>query len=200
MEGLDKIKEKILKDAKHEADEIIKKAELRAQQIAEQAEKTSADKRRALDEQAKKDAQEEKRKTLAMIQLDMRKEQLAVKQKMIDLAFEKTFNRLHNLEGKEYENMILDMMERGVETGTEEIILSANDRKKFKPEFLKTLNDRLSKKGIKSNLRLSDEVRKIRGGFILKRQGVEVNGSIESLIRLEREEIESKVAAILFEE
>ena len=200
MEGLDKIKEKILKDAKHEADEIIKKAELRAQQIAEQAEKASADKRRALDEQAKKDAQEEKRKTLAMIQLDMRKEQLAVKQKMIDLAFEKTFNRLHNLEGKEYENMILDMMERGIETGTEEIILSANDRKKFKPEILKILNDRLSKKGIKSNLKLSDEVRKIRGGFILKRQGVEVNGSIESLIRLEREEIESKVAAILFEE
>lgn len=130
----------------------------------------------------------------------MRKEQLAVKQKMIDLAFEKTLERLNKLEGKEYEKMILNMMEKAVETGQEEIILSTNDRKKFKPELLATLNNRLSKKGIKAALKISNEARRIQGGFILKRRGVEVNGSFETLIRTEREEIESKVAAILFGE
>lgn len=200
MEGLDKIKEKILEDAKREADKIIKDAELEAQQISEQAEKTATEKRKTLDEKAQKDAQEARRKTLAMTELDMRKEQLAVKQKMIDLAFEKTFEKLQKLEGKEYENMILGMMEKAVETGQEDIILSSNDRKKFKPELLTALNNRLSKKGIKANLKISDESRRIKGGFILKRRGVEVNGSFETLIRTEREEIESKVAAILFGE
>lgn len=200
MEGLDKIKEKILEDAKREADKIIKEAELEAQQILEQAEKTAAENRKTLNEKAQEDAQETRRKTLAMTELDMRKEQLAVKQKMIDLAFEKTLERLNKLEGKEYEKMILNMLEKAVETGQEEIILSPNDRKKFKPELLATLNNRLSKKGIKSDLKISNEARRIQGGFILKRRGVEVNGSFETLIRTEREEIESKVAAILFGE
>ncbi|HHU68889.1 MAG TPA: hypothetical protein GXZ31_01145 [Thermoanaerobacterales bacterium] len=200
MEGLDKIKEKILEDAKREADKIIKEAELEAQRISEQAEKTAAENRKTLNEKAQKDAQEARRKTLAMTELDMRKEQLAVKQKMIDLAFEKTLERLNKLEGKEYEKMILNMMEKAVETGQEEIILSTNDRKKFKPELLATLNNRLSKKGIKAALKISNEARRIQGGFILKRRGVEVNGSFETLIRTEREEIESKVAAILFGE
>lgn len=200
MEGLDKIKEKILEDAKREADKIIKEAELEAQQILEQAEKTAAENRKTLNEKAQEDAQETRRKTLAMTELDMRKEQLAVKQKMIDLAFEKTLERLNKLEGKEYEKMILNMLEKAVETGQEEIILSPNDRKKFKPELLTTLNNRLSKKGIKSDLKISNEARRIQGGFILKRRGVEVNGSFETLIRTEREEIESKVAAILFGE
>ena len=200
MEGLDKIKEKILEDAKREADKIIKDAELEAQQILEQAEKTAAENRKTLNEKAQEDAQETRRKTLAMTELDMRKEQLAVKQKMIDLAFEKTLERLNKLEGKEYEKMILNMLEKAVETGQEEIILSTNDRKKFKPELLATLNNRLSKKGIKAALKISNEARRIQGGFILKRRGVEVNGSFETLIRTEREEIESKVAAILFGE
>ena len=62
------------------------------------------------------------------------------------------------------------------------------------------MNNRLSKKGIKAALKISNEARRIQGGFILKRRGVEVNGSFETLIRTEREEIESKVAAILFGE
>ena len=50
MEGLDKIKEKILEDAKREADKIIKEAELEAQRISEQAEKTAAENRKTLNE------------------------------------------------------------------------------------------------------------------------------------------------------
>ena len=54
MEGLDKIKEKILEDAKREADKIIKEAELEAQRISEQAEKTAAENRKTLNEKAQK--------------------------------------------------------------------------------------------------------------------------------------------------
>jgi V/A-type H+-transporting ATPase subunit E len=200
MEGMEKIKERILEDARREADKIIRGAEKEAQNILDHAEKTARQRKKALYEKAQKDSQEARRKTLAMAELEMRKGLLAVKQKMVDTAFERTLEKLRNLEGKDYENMIMGMMEKAVETGNEEIILSPNDLKKFKPEFLSTVNQRLSKKGIKSNLKIAEETRNIRGGFILKGEGVEVNNSFESIIRMERDEIESQVAAILFGE
>jgi V/A-type H+-transporting ATPase subunit E len=200
MEGMEKIKERILEDARREADKIIRGAEKEAQNILDHAEKTARQRKKALYEKAQKDSQEARRKTLAMAELEMRKGLLAVKQKMVDTAFERALEKLRNLEGKDYENMIMGMMEKAVETGNEEIILSPNDLKKFKPEFLSTVNQRLSKKGIKSNLKIAEETRNIQGGFILKGKGVEVNNSFESIIRMERDEIESQVAAILFGE
>lgn len=200
MEGMEKIKERILEDARREADKIIRGAEKEAQNILDHAKKTARQRKKALYEKAQKDSQEARRKTLAMAELEMRKGLLAVKQKMVDTAFERALEKLRNLEGKDYENMIMGMMEKAVETGNEEIILSPNDLKKFKPEFLSTVNQRLSKKGIKSNLKIAEETRNIQGGFILKGKGVEVNNSFESIIRMERDEIESQVAAILFGE
>ena len=49
-------------------------------------------------------------------------------------------------------------------------------------------------------LTLSQEIRPIRGGFILQADGVELNCAFDTLVRLARPELERQVAQILFEE
>ena len=60
---------------------------------------------------------------------------------------------------------------------------------------LKKINDKLG-----FELKLSDEDRGIQGGFIVKVDGVEINTSFETLLRMEREKVESEIADILFQQ
>jgi vacuolar-type H+-ATPase subunit E/Vma4 len=39
----------------------------------------------------------------------------------------------------------------------------------------------------------------MQGGFIVKTRGVEINNSFETLLRMERERIETEIADILFQ-
>ena len=48
-------------------------------------------------------------------------------------------------------------------------------------------------------LTLSEETRDIRGGFIMVDGDVEINCAFETLVRLQREKLEKKVADVLFE-
>ncbi len=60
---------------------------------------------------------------------------------------------------------------------------------------MKRINDKLG-----FELKLSDEDRGIQGGFIVKVDGVEINNSFETLLRMEREKVESEIADILFQQ
>ncbi|MDI3535069.1 MAG: V/A-type H+/Na+-transporting ATPase subunit [Thermosediminibacterales bacterium] len=200
MEGMQRIKEKIIEDANKQADTLIKEAEKEAERILAQGKKEAERKKKALQEKAVKESEEAKKKIMSMAELEMRKQMLAVKQRMVDEAFERALKKLQSLEGKEYEEIITKMLEKAVETGDEEIIFSPADAKKLKPEFLENLNKNLAVRGVKPKLSISKETRDIQGGFILKSKGVEINSSFDSIIRMERDEIESQIAAILFED
>ena len=67
---------------------------------------------------------------------------------------------------------------------------------KLSDDFLEKLNKQTDKT---LNLTFSEEKRNIEGGFILKGKGIENNNSFESLIRMERDNIETKIAELLFQ-
>ena len=54
--------------------------------------------------------------------------------------------------------------------------------------------------GDKGRLTLSVETRPIGGGFVLSDGEVEVNGTFETLVRLQRRELDAAVAKVLFDE
>ena len=76
------------------------------------------------------------------------------------------------------------------------MILSAGDRTRVGADLVARANALL--KGGK--LTLSGQTRPIRGGFILKNGNVEVNGTFETLVRLQRTETAGAVAKLLFPE
>ena len=50
-----------------------------------------------------------------------------------------------------------------------------------------------------AGLTLSEQTREIKGGFIMVDGDVEINCAFETLVRLQREQMEKKVANVLFQ-
>jgi V/A-type H+-transporting ATPase subunit E len=195
MEGMEKIRDSIIQEAKSQANSILKEAEERAgEQVEEATRKAQAIKKNRL-EKAGLEAEEAAKRMLSMAELDMRKEDLKAKQEIIDLAFSRALDRLKGFSGDEYRKMIVLMLKKAEIVGNEELVVSPKDREMFASGLLKQINDELG-----YSLKLSEETRNIEGGFILKSHGVEINNSFETLLRMERERIETEIADILFQQ
>lgn len=193
MQGMEKIRDKILEEARAQAEQIIKEAEEKGKKLVEQASAEAEELGKSRLEKGKQEAQEVRKRMLAMAELEIRKEELALKQRLIDEVFDRALESLRNLEGEDLKSLIIDMVKRSAVSGQEEIIVSPEDREKFAGGLLAEVNSKLG-----LNLRLSDEVRNIQGGFILKAPGIEINNSFEALIRMERDQIETEIVDILF--
>lgn len=200
MEGIAKIKETILEEANQEKEKIINEAKTQAKEI-EARYKSQADQiLGSILEKAKKAAEEKKRRIISMAELENRKALLKVKQEIIDEVFEKAKEKIKALPDEQYRNLIADMLMRSTVTGNEEVIISETDRQRITPEFIQEINKKLKDIGKEGNLRISDVFRDMIGGFILKSKDVEINSTFDSLIKMEREELETEIAKILFEE
>ncbi|MHC4622902.1 MAG: V-type ATP synthase subunit E [Planctomycetota bacterium] len=190
------VTEKILADANAEAEKIRKEAE-----------EKQADEQGRFDEQlreyksqtqalAKRAAQDRKLHILASARMDIAKEFLAEKRKILDEVFDQARGRLQNLPDDDYRRLCSKLMQAAVETGDEEVIVDKNE-KRIDQDFIKQINRELGP-GYKGNLRLSRQKQDLGGGFILKRGKIKNNVSLEVLLALARKELEIELAKELF--
>lgn len=194
--GAEEVVEKILADAKADAEKIKKQSEEKG--AAEQAK---------LDEQlkefkkqtkilAEKAAEDKKAHLLAAARMDIAKLLLAEKREILDELFEQARQKLLSLPDEQYCELITKLMLDAVETGDEEVIVDHNE-KHIDEEFIKQINRRLGP-GYKGNLRLSQQKNNLGGGFILKRGKIKNNLSFEVLLARVRKELEIELAKDLF--
>jgi len=193
----EQVTEKILADAGAEAQKIT--SEAKEKENAEQAEF-----QQQLDEHnkqtktlAKKAAEDKKAHILAAARMDIAKEYLARKRKILDEVFREAQQQLQNLSDEDYRKLCSKLMLEAVETGDEEIIVDNNETR-IDQEFIKQINRRLGP-GYKGNLRLSDERQDLRGGFVLRRGKIKNNVSFEVLLNQARKKLEIELAKELFE-
>jgi len=198
MEGIDKIKEKILEEANLQARSNIEKAEKEAAEIIKNAEEQAAGKKSREADKARIEAENKKSRLIAAAQMETRKLKLKAKQEMIDEAFNKAISKLSTMPEDQYIDILADMVVQGITTGTEEIILPDKDRTRFGNKFIDAVNKRLKRKNINGKVSLSEEQKNIASGFIIKSGNIEINNSFESLIRMERDNLEPEVVKILF--
>jgi V/A-type H+-transporting ATPase subunit E len=193
----EQVTEKILADAKAEADKISKEG--REKEAAEQAE---------LDEQlrqyqeqtkvlAKKAGDDKRAHLLAAARMEIARQLLAEKRKMIDDVFDQAHQQLRSLSDEDYCKLCTRLMLEAVETGDEEAIVDKNDGR-IDFDFIKNVNRELGP-GYKGNLRLADEKRDLGGGFILRRGKIKNNVSFEVLLNQARKQLEIELAKDLFE-
>lgn len=200
MEGIARIKEKILEEAREEKGNILQNAQVEAKSILDKYEQKAEELQQGIIERAKKTAEEKSRRILSMAQLESRKDFLQAKQHIIDRVFEKAKDKLQKMPDKDYQNLIGEMLIKSAITGKEEIIISDDDKKRITQDLVAMVNDALKKQGKSGELKLSSKTRPMIGGFVLKSNNLEVNNTFDSLINMEREELETQIAKILFEE
>ncbi|MDD3926025.1 MAG: V-type ATP synthase subunit E [bacterium] len=191
--SLEAIEERIIADARSEAERITREAQARAADIASHAADNGQRITTEMQAKAENDAGERRRRALGMADLEARKDLLREKRRLLDGVFETAVQRLTDLPADDYFALISAMIAGGAPAGDKELVLSEADAVRLPAGFMEIINRKLAEAGIAGEVRLSSEHRSMRGGFILKCGGVELNGTFERLITGMRSELEPGV-------
>jgi len=194
----EKIIEKILSDARAEAQRTLEGARAQAAQIHEHAQSEAQHQRDLILAQAREEAQSRRRAQLAAAAAAARNAVLEAKRAILERVFEQAAAKLTAMPVSEYKSWLLRLLLDAVETGEEEVILSSSDRQTMGEALIREANAQLAKHGKKGALKLSVETRDMGKGFVLKGVNSETNVTLKALLRRAQEELELEVAQMLF--
>lgn len=192
MDGQQKIIDKILSDATHDAGEMLSEALKKAEALVA-AKQAEADAEYDISvEEARKAGEEVVRRRLTVADLEVKKLLLSAKKQAVDEAFEESLKKLLALPKEEYAALVESMIAFAADDG-DVVVISEND----KNVLTKAVFDKISAK-IGKKLTLSDTFGNFRGGVMLLGKGVDKNLTFESELALLRDEVEPEVAKIMF--
>lgn len=194
MEGKDAIIQKIIGDANAQASTIIADAKAYAEKIIADAENVSKARVTETENQAEKNGVEYVGRRVTVAGLDLKKEKLNAKMRLLDEVFDTAADNLTKLKPDDYKKLITGMLDSAAEDG-DQATVSENDKKVLTKEFFDNYA-----KSKKIKLTLSPEYGSFKGGLILTGNGVDKNLTLEVELKLLREQTEAEVAALLFKE
>lgn len=198
MAGIDNLKARLLEDDKKAAQAIENEALKKADEIIESSKRKAEDITKQMAEKAQRDGKDRKDRILSRAALNARNELLAAKQEAVEKILSSACDKIEKMTRDEYSLFLERMLLSNVETGDEEIIFDENDISRIDTSLVERVNKILKEQGRRDNINISSERRSIGNGFILKRGEVEINCSINALIKSLREELEGEIATILF--
>ena len=198
MSNIGNLTSKILKDAEVKRDNILAVAEEEKAKILNKKKDEAETLEATMLEKAKSEAQTRKERVISSAELKARNEKLQAKQTVIQEVFEKAVEELCKLGKDDYLAFIKNGVTSLAITGDENLILNAEGQKLVNDDFIKSINKELSSKGKAGNLKLSSTVGNFKGGFILEKDGIEINNTFEALVESMKEEMELEVAKALF--
>lgn len=198
MSGTDRIKAKILEDAKNNTEQNLSEARSEAQSLISAAEKDALARLAKAKATAEEDAANLKKRMQAVASLEERKRMLKVRQDMVGAAFEAAVEKTVGLPEKEYGNLLMGFILKSVRDGECEILFNEADKARLGAKYVQKINDTLKSMGKASSLKLSPDTVRSRGGFILKYGEMEINSTLEIILSILRPKIEVEVAAVLF--
>ncbi|MGN0136247.1 V-type ATP synthase subunit E [Anaerotignum sp.] len=173
-----------------EAEEAAKATLARGQKEVDAILKNAQDKvdreMDVFDRNAQAEAAKASAKEISGAEMQAKKAILEEKQNILAEVIAEAEKRLLSLEDAEYAKVIGGMLERLDKSLGTEIIVSAKD--------VSRLAAVVAEKGFV----LSEKTADISGGFIVKNGDIEYNYSFESIITVEKEEIQQIAAKILF--
>ena len=197
MAGTEKLKERILSEARKKADSDIEAASREAEAILNRARGEASEKKAAILSKAEKEAAANEKRLVSVAELESRKAVLAAKQEIIAELFSKAVEKLNLLSDAEYEKALVGMIIESA-TGNEEVLLSKRDLPRVSADFIGKANRALTSAGKRGSLTLSAEPGLINGGFVLKSGDIEVNNSFESIIASQKDSLEALAVKMLF--
>lgn len=198
MSNINNLTSKILSDAEERKESILKEANEEKAKIVSKKEALAKSEEATMVEKAKTEAKTAKERIISGAELRSRNEKLTAKQAVIDKVFEKSIEKLCKMSDQEIKEFIKNKIVNADVVGDETIILNEKGNKLVDANLLKEINSELLVKGKKGELTINKEVRNFKGGFILEKDGIEINNTFEDLVNSERDDLEFEVAKVLF--
>ncbi|MBZ9608602.1 V-type ATP synthase subunit E [Clostridium estertheticum] len=198
MSNLDKLAAKIIEDAKIKAETILKEAKNNEILLIEKKTKEAELVKKQMIEKTKVEAIMVSKRIISNSQLKARNEKLGAMQKMIDKVFESALEKLMAINDNDYLELIKKYLLSMPIAGDEEIILPGKYKSIVSGEYLSEINISLKTNGKIGELKLSSDNRDIKSGFVVLKNGIEINNTFESLVNSLRDELEPEIVNALF--
>jgi V/A-type H+-transporting ATPase subunit E len=192
------INNKIISDARIQAEKIIAQAEDNANNIIKKGEKEANNIKNIILYKNNQEASLKKSKILTEAKLEANKTILSEKQKIIEDVFYKALENILKLNDKAYHNFIKKLILDNIEIGDETIFIGSSDRRKISESFIEDINKELKSKRGKGKLKLSASHLPIKGGVVIGSGKIRKNISLELLLKDVREELEKQISKNLF--
>lgn len=178
--------DKIIAEAEEVAKATLAKGQKEADAILKTAQEKANKELDAWGRTAQMEAEKAASKEISGAEMKAKKAILQTKQELLAEVIAAAEQKLQSLDDAEYAKIIGAMLEKLDKTLGTEIIVSAKDA------------PRLAAVVAEKGFHLSEQCGKISGGFIVKNGDIEYNYSFESIITVEKEEIQQIAAKILF--
>ena len=195
MDGIEKITGRITADMDREIASIQAEARRQADEITASAAAQAKRESEEILARGRRAASERLERLKSAARMEGGKLELAAKQEMLSKAYDLALEKLVNLPDKEYVNLLADLAVKASSTGREAVIFSQKDRARYGKAVVTQANEKLGD----GHLTMSEQSRPIQGGLILSDGDVEVNCTFETLVRLQRGEMDREVAKVLFD-
>lgn len=195
MSNINNLTSKIIKDAEDKKEAILSDAEREKNKILSKKEEEARTAERTLLENAEREAISRKERIISSAKLQARNEKLQAKQEIIREVFQTSIEALCNISEDDYKEFVKVSILNSNIDGNQKLILSDLGKKIID----KTLIDEIDRElGTKASLTLSKETRNFKGGFILEKEGVEINNTFEALVNSLRDDLSQEIAEMLF--
>ena len=222
VNGLNKITEKILAEARAEAERITAQAEAECARIQADYSARADAIREALSVEAEREGNEIVSRAKAASENQRRNKLLETRSKLIDAAFADALTGLKTLEPEKYTELLVGLLSSALLEQAEaeeisrtlygeeeamaplqyEVLLNARDRERSGKALIegtrKHLAGKLSDQALKKVV-LAEQTVNIDGGLILRCGDIESNCSFAILFAQLREELEAEVSRALFD-
>lgn len=198
MKGVEKITERILAEANEAANAAKSEAEAKAKEILEEFEGKAKQTYEQMVANGRTEAAAAAERKVRTAKLQAKKDILGTKQEFINKAYTIAQESILAMPEDEYVGLLARKACEASVSGEEAVILNEDDRSVLGKKVVEAANALLAAAGKKASLTLSDETAKMTGGLFLKQNDVSVNCSIDSIIGTFREDLDVKVAKVLF--
>ncbi len=198
MAGAEKLIEKILGDARRDADMYLSESEEKKQAMREKLSRDIEKRTAEIDRMAVASISENKKRLAAVYDLEYRKQLLSAKQEIMGEAKALAMQKLMALSSDDYLALLKQRLLSCAVGGQGGIIISKNETR-IDNAFIADVNTALKEKYGKGSLTLLDERRDFSGGFIYVDGGLEIDVSLEALLNEAWQQSETEVAAVLFD-
>lgn len=221
MTGLNKITDRILADARTEADRIIREAEETCGHIKAEYEARAEQIRNTLTVETEREAMDMVTRARSSAETQKRNYILQCKSEVVDSVFEDTLSDMKKLEGEKYTSLLTGLLtacfleqieaektsrelygeEDAIDPDAYEVILNMRDRDRYGKAVVegakRKLGGRVPSEKL-SRLVLAPTTEPIDGGLILRCGSVETNCSFSLLFAQLRKNLEAEVGQALF--
>lgn len=190
------LKEKIIADAETEAREILNEAAVESEAIIEKANMELEKLRGQVEKDARRLSDERYQNIVTLAKVDGRNREVAKKREMVDLAFDQALEKLRTSSGEKRKALVKKLLLMHPPQGEVKVMTGSKDGKMIDQSFLDAINREIRSNG---KFVLAEPDRQFENGIYLVTDDVEIDLTLEGVLRQVREDIEMEIIGILFE-